>query len=252
MFESLSNFEMKVDDMKGLKRGRLRLAVITTAKYMAPEMLGDFSKLYPGIELALKVTNRDSIIERMHNNVDDLYIMGQVPEGELEVQSYSFAPNPLVMLAPREHPLVKKKNVSLEEIAREPFIVREPGSGMRDATFRAFDARGLRPTVRMELGSNEAIKHAIVGGLGLSVMSLHTILLEGIDGPVAIVDAEGFPIMRRWYMVYPKGKELSLVARTFLDFAIEYESKITMRMISILPSLKKQLPSDKKKVKKKK
>lgn len=252
VFESLSNFEMKVDDMKGLKRGRLRLAVITTAKYMAPEMLGDFSKLYPGIELALKVTNRDSIIERMHNNVDDLYIMGQVPEGELEVQSYSFAPNPLVMLAPREHPLVKKKNVSLEEIAREPFIVREPGSGMRDATFRAFDARGLRPTVRMELGSNEAIKHAIVGGLGLSVMSLHTILLEGIDGPVAIVDAEGFPIMRRWYMVYPKGKELSLVARTFLDFAIEYESKITMRMISILPSLKKQLPSDKKKVKKKK
>ena len=252
VFESLSNFEMKVDDMKGLKRGRLRLAVVTTAKYMAPEMLGDFSKLYPGIELALKVTNRDSIIERMHNNVDDLYILGQVPEGELEVQSYSFAPNPLVMLAPREHPLVKKKNISLEEIAKEPFIVREPGSGMRDATFRAFDAKGLRPTVRMELGSNEAIKHAIVGGLGLSVMSLHTILLEGIDGPVAILDVEDFPIMRRWNMLYPKGKELSLVARTFLDFAIEYESKITRRMESILPSLKNQLANNKKKKKAKK
>jgi len=252
MFESLSNFEMKVDDMKGLKRGRLRLAVVTTAKYMAPEMMGDFSKLYPGIELALKVTNRDSIIERMHNNVDDLYIMGQVPEGELEVQSYSFAPNPLVMLAPRDHPLVKKKNVSLEEIAKEPFIVREPGSGMRDATFRAFDAKDLRPKVRMELGSNEAIKHAIVGGLGLSVMSLHTILLEGIDGPVAILNMEGFPIMRHWYMVYPKGKELSLVARTFLDFAIEYESKITKRMESILPSLKYQFSNTKKKKKTKK
>lgn len=246
MFESLSNFEMKVADMKGLKRGRLRLAVITTAKYMAPEMLGDFSKLYPGIELALKVTNRDSIIERMHSNVDDLYIMGQVPEGEIEVQSYPFAPNPLVMLAPREHPLVGKKNISLEEIAEEPFIVREPGSGMRDATFRAFDAKGLRPRVRMELGSNEAIKHAIVGGLGLSVMSLHTILLEGIDGPVAILDVEGFPIMRHWYMVYPKGKELSLVARTFLDFAIEYESKITKRMETIWPALKSQLRDEQK------
>lgn len=246
MFESLSNFEMKVDDMKGLKRGRLRLAVVTTAKYMAPEMMGDFSKLYPGIELALKVTNRDSIIDRMHNNIDDLYIMGQVPESELDIQSHSFAPNPLVMLAPREHPLVRKKKVSLEEIAREPFIVREPGSGMRDATFRAFDAKGLRPKVRMELGSNEAIKHAIVGGLGLSVMSLHTILLEGIDGPVAILDVEDFPIMRHWFMVYPKGKELSLVARTFLDFAIEYESKITKRMESILPSLKKQFSDSKK------
>lgn len=247
MFESLSNFEMKVADMKGLKRGRLRLAVITTAKYMAPEMLGDFSKLYPGVELALKVTNRDSIIERMHNNVDDLYIMGQVPEGELEVQSYSFAPNPLVVLAPREHPLVGKKNISLKEIAEEPFIVREPGSGMRDATFRAFDAEGLSPRVRMELGSNEAIKHAIVGGLGLSVMSLHTILLEGINGPVAILDVEGFPIMRHWYMVYPKGKELSLVASTFLDFAIEYESKITKRMETIWPALKKQLRNERKK-----
>jgi len=250
MFESLSNFEMKVADMKGLKRGRLRLAVITTAKYMAPEMLGDFSKLYPGVELALKVTNRDSIIDRMHNNIDDLYIMGQVPESELEVQSYSFAPNPLVMLGPREHPLVGKQNISLEEISKEPFIVREPGSGMRDATFRAFDAKGLRPQVKMELGSNEAIKHAIVGGLGLSVMSLHTILLEGINGPVAILDVEGFPIMRRWYMVYPKKKELSLVARTFLDFAIEYESKITQRMESILPSLKKQFENNKEKQKK--
>ncbi len=238
MFESLSNFEMKVADMKGLKRGRLRLAVITTAKYMAPEMLGDFSKLYSGIELALKVTNRDSIIERMHNNVDDLYIMGQVPEGELDVQSYAFAPNPLVVLAPRDHPMVSKKNIRLEEIAEEPFIVREPGSGMRDATFRAFDAKGLRPKVRMELGSNEAIKHAIVGDLGLSVMSLHTILLEGIDGPVAVLDVKGFPIMRNWYMVYPKGKELSLIARTFLDFAIEYESIICERMESLLPGSK--------------
>lgn len=238
MFEALSNFEMKVADMKGMRRGRLRLAVITTAKYMAPEMLGDFSKLFPGIELALKVTNRNNIIERMHKNIDDLYIMGQVPKDDIALRSYAFAPNPLVMLAPRDHPLVKKKNISLKEIAKEPFIVREPGSGMRDATFRAFNAQGLKPKVRMELGSNEAIKHAIVGGLGLSVMSIHTILLEGIDGPVAILDVKGFPIMRRWYMVYPRDKELSLVARTFLDFAIDYETKIKTRMESLWPALK--------------
>ena len=109
---------------------------------------------------------------------------------------------------------------------------------MRDATFRAFDRKGLRPQVRMELGSNEAIKHAVVGGLGLSVMSLHTLVLEGINGPVAVLDVEGFPLMRKWYMVYPKSKELSLVSRTFLDFAVEYESIICDRMESLLPSIK--------------
>lgn len=238
MFETLANLEMKIADLKGLKRGRLRMGVITTAKYLAPEMLGEFSQIYPGIDLALKVTNRDNIISRMHANEDDLYIMGQAPEGELEVESYPFAPNPLVVMAPRNHPLVGKKNISMEDIAKEPFIIREPGSGIRDATFKAFDAKGLRPNVRMELGSNEAIKHAIAGGLGLSVLSLHTLSLEGPDGPVAILDVEGFPILRNWYIVYPKGKELSLVAQTFLDFAVEYEPKVRDRMQRMWPKIK--------------
>ena len=227
MFATLSNLEMKISDMKGLKRGRLRMGVITTAKYLAPEMLGKFSQIYPGIDLSLKVTNRESIIRRIRANEDDLYIMGQAPQGDIEVESFPFAPNPLVIMAPRNHPFVNKKNISLEEIAKEPFIIREPGSGIRDAMFKAFDAAGVRPTVRMELGDNEAIKHAIAGGLGLSVLSLHTLSLEGIDGPVAILDVEGFPILRNWYIVHPKGKELSLVAKTFLDFVIG--SEVTIR-----------------------
>lgn len=246
MFEILANLEMKVADLKGMKRGRLRMGVITTAKYLAPEMLGEFSQLYPGIDLALKVTNRENIIERMHSNEDDLYIMGQAPEDELDVEAFPFAPNPLVVMAPRNHHLVGKKNISLQELAKEPFIIREPGSGIRDATLRTFEAKGLRPQIRMELGSNEAIKHAIVGGLGISVLSLHTLTLEGTDGPVAILNVEGFPILRNWYIVYPKGKELSLVARTFLDFAINNEPKIRKRMQSMWPALK-HLLDDKKK-----
>ncbi len=238
MFETLANLEMKISDLKGLKRGRLRMAVISTAKYLAPEMLGEFSRMYPGIELGLKVTNRENIINRMLANEDDLYIMGQAPKGELKIESFPCAPNPLVMLAPRNHPLVGKKNISLEEIAEYPFILREPGSGIRDATLRMFDDKGLRPKVRMELGSNEAIKHAIVGGLGLSVLSLHTIALEGADGPVAILDVEGFPILRNWYLVYPRGKELSLVAQTFLDFAVDYEPNILEYMQNMWPKLK--------------
>lgn len=246
MFETLSNLEMKISDMKGLKRGSLRMGVITTAKYLAPELLGEFSKIYTGIDLSLKVTNRDSIIRRIRANEDDLYIMGQVPESETGIEAFSCAPNPLVMIAPRNHPLVGKKNISLEEVAKEPFIIREPGSGMRDAMFKAFDAAGIRPTVRMEIGNNEAIKHAVTAGLGLSVLSLHTLLMEGTDGPVAILDVQGFPILRSWYIVYPKGKELSLVAQTFLDFVIGSETKILERMHKVWPKLESILKEKKK------
>lgn len=239
VFQILSNLEMKIADLQGLKQGKLRVGVITTAKYLAPEMLGAFSKEYPGIDLALKVTNRERIIERMYANEDDLYIMGQAPDGELEVDAYRFAPNPLVVMAPRNHPLVGKKNISLEDLSEEPFIIREPGSGIRDVTFRLFKEKGLRPNVRMELGSNEAIKHAIVGDLGISILSLHTLTLEGNAGPVAILDVEGFPIMRDWYIVHPKGKELSLAAQAFLDFSIQSEPEIRSRIQNAWPSLKK-------------
>lgn len=249
IFETLANLEMKMADLKGIKRGRLRLGVITTAKYFAPEVLGEFCQQYPGIEVALKVTNRDRIIERINANEDDLYIMGQAPSGESEVEAFSFAPNPLVMLARRDHPLVGKRNIPLSRIAKEPIILREPGSGIRDTTLKLFNQAGLQPQVRMELGSNEAIKHAIVGGLGLSVLSLHTLTLEGTDGPVAILDVKGFPIMRQWYLVYPRGKELSLVARAFLEFAIESEVAMRERMETIWPWLSKyiQRPASKKK-----
>ncbi len=252
MFETLSNLEMKVADLKGMRRGRLRMCVVSTAGYLAPEMLGEFSRQYPGIEFSLKVTNRDHILERMHANEDDLYIMGQAPKDDIEVESFPFAPNPLVVMAPHDHPLAGKKKIALEDIAKEPFIMREPGSGIRDATKRIFDAAGLRPEVRMELGSNEAIKHAVVGGLGLSVLSLHTLTLEGTSGPVAILNVEGFPIMRTWYLVHPKGKELSLVARTFLEFSIENESRLRERMQKMWPQLKHLLEVKKKPAAKKK
>jgi DNA-binding transcriptional LysR family regulator len=125
--------------------------------------------------------------------------------------------------------------------------MREPGSGIRDLVFRTFDAKGLRPNVRMELGSNEVIKHAVASGLGLSVLSLHTLTLEGVDGPVAILDVEGFPILRSWYIVYPKGKELSLIARTFLEFAIDYQPIFRERMQNMWPALEAMLDKDNKK-----
>ena len=237
IFETLANLEMKIADIKGIKRGRLRLCVVTTAKYIAPELLGEFSHMHEGIQVSLKVTNRDRVIDRMQANEDDLYIMGQAPADEMEVESYAFAPNPLVVMAPRDHHLIGQKRIPLSVIAEEPLILREPGSGIRDATLRHFSEAGLRPQIRMELGSNEAIKHSIVGGLGLSILSLHTLTLEGANGPVAVLDVEGFPIQRQWFMVHPKGKELSLVAKAFLDYAISSEPKIRERLEQVWPGL---------------
>ncbi|MCB1874993.1 MAG: LysR family transcriptional regulator [Chromatiales bacterium] len=238
IFESLANLEMKIADLKGIRRGRLRLGVITTAKYFAPEVLGEFCREYPGIEVALKVSNRDRIMERLNANEDDLYIMGQAPVDQSDIEAIPFAPNPLVVMAPRNHPLVGKSKIPLARIAEEPFLLREPGSGIRDATLRVFESHKLRPKVRMELGSNEAIKHAIVGGLGLSVLSLHTLTLEGPDGPVALLDVEGFPIVRRWYLVHNKGRDLSLVTQAFLDFALKLEPAMREEMEQMWPKLK--------------
>jgi DNA-binding transcriptional LysR family regulator len=246
IFEILANVEMTVADLKGVKRGRLRLGVITTAKYFAPEVLGEFCKLYPGIEVALKVSNRDRIIERINANEDDLYIMGQAPSDQFNVEARAFAPNPLVVLAPRDHPLVGEQNIPLARIADEPIILREPGSGTRDMVLTVFEHAGIRPRVRMELGSNEAIKHAVVGGLGLSVLSLHTLTLEGTEGPLAILDVQGFPIMREWYLVYPKGKELSRVAQAFLDFALTLAPSMRERMNRLWPGLARYLSAEEK------
>ncbi|MEJ2321872.1 MAG: LysR substrate-binding domain-containing protein, partial [Gammaproteobacteria bacterium] len=180
---------------------------------------------------------RERVIERIYANEDDLYIMGQTPMDQSDIVAYPFAPNPLVVMARHDHPLAREKDIPLSRIAEEPLILREPGSGIRDATQRLFEQHGLRPHVRMELGSNEAIKHAIVGGLGISVLSLHTLALEGANGPVCLLDVEGFPIMRQWYMVHLKGKELSLVARAFLEFALEFEPQMRARMLDQWPEL---------------
>ncbi len=217
IFDQLSEFEMKVAELKGMKQGRLRLATISTTKYFVPRLLGPFCQLYPGIDISLEVTNHERILERLSDNQDDLYILSQPPE-DFDINCYPFVENPLVVLAPRHHPLVQEKNIPLSRLNGEPFIMREPGSGTRKAVQKLFEEHKISVKVRLELGSNEAIKQAIVGGLGISVLSRHTLALEGTNGPLAILDVEGFPIERYWYVVYPAGKQLSVIARTFLEY----------------------------------
>jgi len=233
MFDILSDVEASVAAFKGLKRGKLRLGVITTAEYFAPEILGEFCKEYPEIDVSLKVTNRERVHERIKHGEDDLYILGRTQD-EATLVSVPFAPNPMVVVASKQHPLAYEQRISVERLAEEPLILREPGSGVRDITMRLFKERDLYPKVRMELGSNEAIKHAVVGGLGISMLSLHTLSLEGATGPVDILDVEGFPIQRQWQLVYSKERELSLIAQTFVKFIQTKSAAIEQKMDKLL------------------
>ncbi len=217
IFEHFSRFEMAVSDMKGLKSGKLRLAVVTTAKYFTPRLLGMFCRKYPNIDVMLKVANREHLLERLVNNQDDLYIVGQVPDN-IDAVAEVFLGNPLVVLAAADHPLADEKQISIDRICQEPFIMREPGSGTRMAIKQFFSRHKQILKVRMELGSNEAIKQAIVGGLGIAALSRHTLTLDAPMGQFAILDVQGFPIDRHWYFAYPSGKQLSIVARTFLEY----------------------------------
>jgi len=227
ILDSFANLEMEFADMQGMKTGILRLAVVTTAKYFAPRALGKFCERFPGVDVALKVTNRERLLERMGQNLDDLYIMGRPPEsGDTVFEPYMA--NPLVVLAPRTHPLASESRIAPSRLAEFPMIMREHGSGTRMAVEDFFVRRGIKLQIRMELGSNEAIKHAIDAGLGISVLSQHTLALHGEDSRLVMLDVEGFPIPWQWCVGYVKGKRLSVIAKTFLSF-IKSESDSIMR-----------------------
>ena len=236
IFERLDNFEMKVADLKGTKQGQLNLAVITTAKYFVPRLLGSFCEQYPGIDVALKVTNHKEIQQRMSDNKDDLYIVSN-PDKDIDLKSQPFLNNPLVVVARKDHRLASKRNIDLKELNDQPFIMREQGSGTREAILKLFEENNISVKVKLELGSNEAIKQAIYGGLGISVLSEHCLISEGMSGELTILDFQHFPLKRRWFVTHLAGKKLSVIAETFFNYLLEESPKMTFPKSSILAQL---------------
>ena len=223
IFERLDRYEMLVADFKGMTQGKLRLAAVTTTTCFVPRLLGPFCQQYPGIDVALEVTNHQQLETRLANNQDDLYILSHPPE-HLNLQVQPVLENPLVVLAPANHPLAGKQKLPIQCLNDEPFIMRETGSGTRQALQALFSQHKVSVKIRLELGSNEAVKQAIAGGLGISVLSRH-ILQPGETDELTILDIEHFPIQRHWYVVYFAGKQLSVVAQTFLEHLLAVSSQ---------------------------
>ncbi len=204
---------------KGVVKGDLSLAVITSATYFMPHLLGAFINRHPDLRPRLTITNRAKVLERLKSNQDDLLIMGQVPS-EIAVEAHPFIDNEMVVVAPPGHGLLSAQNIPLARLAKERFLVREPGSGTRLTVDRLFASQQVIIPPFMELGSSEAIKQGVLAGLGISVLSKRNIGLELASRHIAILDVQGFPLVRRWYAVHLRGKRLSLAARSFLDFIL--------------------------------
>ncbi len=205
--------------LKGVDRGRLNIALVSTAKYFAPQLLADFCRQHPGVTLNLAVHNRELVLQMLADNETDLAIMGRPPEG-LDAVAEAFAYQPHVVIASPSHPFANAKQIPLVELARETFIVREPGSGTRGAMERLFDAHRLQIKPTFQMSSNETIKQAVMAGMGVSFLSLHTIGLELEAGRLVVLDVEGLPVMRRWYLAHRQGKRLSPTAQSFKEFLL--------------------------------
>ena len=215
MFAAWQRFEDHAAELQGLKRGRLQLAAVTTTEYFLPDLLGPFARAHPGIHIELAVENRDAVVARLERGSVELAAMMLPPE-QPPLHRWPFLANPLVVVAAAGHPLAQRRRLTLAQLLPEALLVREAGSGTRLALERLLAERQLPWPPRMALGSNEAIKHAVRAGLGLAVLSRHTLAADPAADGLAVLKVSGFPIRRMWQLVWRKDRALSLPARTLL------------------------------------
>ncbi len=224
--QQLSEMEVVFEEMKGTGKGKFTLSVVNTAKYFAPKLLAQFLKRYPGINANLQVANTGAVLKQLAENSTDLAIMGLPPEGQ-DTVAESFLENPLVVIAPPDHPLANRKHIKLAKLGAETFLSREKGSGTRGAMERVFAEHKIKPRISMEMETNEAIKHAVEAGLGLGILSLHSVGLELETGKLVMLNVEHFPLLRNWFIAHRSNKRLSSAALAFRDFLLNEAKKIT-------------------------
>jgi len=225
ILQQVQEMDTVFSEMKGLEHGQLNIAVVSTANYFMPQLLAKFIRLHPRINLGLSVANRDTVIKQLDDNIADLAIMGQPPEGA-DMVSQAFMPNPLVVIAAPDHPLAKLKKIQPRQLAEETFLLREKGSGTRGVVERFFSGRKLPLPAHMEMDTNEAIKQSVSAKIGVGIISRHGIEMELETKRLCILDVAGFPIVRDWHIVQRKNKRLSTAAQAFQQFLLEEAEKL--------------------------
>ena len=221
VLSALRDAEDLVARFRGLQTGPLDVGMVSTAKYFLPRLLAQFRQEHPGIEIRLQVANnREQIVALMQEGDIELAIMGRPPKDYL-TRAEPFAMHPHVLVTSVDHPFARAETVPARALMNEEFIVREPGSGTRAALDEFMQAHQMTPRVVMQMSSNEAIKQAVMAGMGVSLLSLHTLGLELDHHLIASPETEGLPIMRRWHVVNNLAKTLSPAAEAFRYFILE-------------------------------
>ncbi|MDP3422515.1 MAG: LysR substrate-binding domain-containing protein [Burkholderiaceae bacterium] len=218
---TLKDAEDTAARLQHLETGTLTIGMVSTAKYFLPRLLGAFKREHEGIEIRLAVSNRERLVNMLQGNEVDIAIMGRPPT-ELATRAEPFAAHPHVFVAPVDHPLLKVGHPTVASLQPHGFIVRERGSGTRAAMEKFLEPYRTEPRVVMEMTSNETIKQAVMAGLGLSFLSLHTIGLELEHRLIAVLDVEGTPVVRAWNVVHTLSKMLSPAAEAFRYFMLEH------------------------------
>lgn len=216
----LKQLEDAMAERRGIKKGRVELAIVSTAKYFVPMLLVHFRKKFPDVEVVLQIHNRESIVNLLTRNELDLVIMGRTPD-TIECAATAFATNPLGIISAPEHPLSRRRHAPLAILNEQEFVVRESGSGTRQSMERLFAEHGINPHIVMEMPSNETIKQAVMAGMGLSFLSLRTVRHELASGHLVLLDIEGLPIVRHWHVTHLASKRLSPAASVLKSFLIE-------------------------------
>jgi LysR family transcriptional regulator, low CO2-responsive transcriptional regulator len=214
-----------MEALKGVDHGRLNIAVVSTAKYFAPRLLAQFCRAHPGVRLNLAVNNREEVLRLLAANEIDLALMGSVPEG-MDAIAEPFAQHPLGIIAAPTHPLTRARKIPLKRLQGETLLVREPGSGTRNAMERTFAAHHMQVNYALQMSSNETIKQAVMAGMGISFLSLHTIGLELEAKRLVVLDVAGMPVKRQWNLVHREGKRLSPAASAFREFLLRETAQL--------------------------
>ncbi len=203
--------------LKGAGGGRVTVGVVSTAKYFAPRALAAFSHSHADVDIRLSVGNRSEIIEALRDYELDFAVMGRPPQS-FNVEQEVIGDHPHFIVAPPEHHMAGKRGIAIGELADETFLLREEGSGTRMLMQRLFAEIGLSPNIGMEIGSNETIKQAVMAGLGIALISVHTVSAEVNDGRLVILDVEGLPAVRQWFVVRRGDRQLMPASQALWDF----------------------------------
>ncbi len=219
MMRHLADIGRDINSLKGVDGGHLRICIASTVNYFATRLLQRFCDKYNKVQISLDIINREELIRRLEANKPDMVLMDQPPEN-LDVEVTAFRENPLILIANPQHPMANEREISIKKLNQETFVLREPGSGTRSAMMRILEKHGVKPTHSIQLSSNESVKQNVEAGLGLALVSAHTVQLELEANRLVSLNVQHFPVVRQWYVCHRRGKQLTPTAKVFLDFVI--------------------------------